>query len=72
MRDRELVNRLLQRLVNACAAKQWSDDTWSRGVEVIQRKYNIQVWLSKFEPSGFIQTEQPIVTLSIVPTDEVP
>ncbi len=62
------VQRLMDRLMHACASyDDYGGDLWSRGLEVIQRKYQVAIWLSRFEYAGsdVVRTDGGEVTVAI-------
>lgn len=50
------VKNLMGRLWDACRRKpELGGDLWGRGIEVIQRKYGVRIWLSGFESEGAVE-----------------
>lgn len=56
----------MQRLFAAiCRLPDFGGDTWAKGIEVIQRKYGVVIWLSKFQPTEMQAGESPKTTITI-------
>lgn len=65
------VGILMMRLLDACnRLPDMGGDLWARGIEVIERKYGVDISLASFVPSGMIESEQPTATITIVPINE--
>lgn len=66
------IRKLLARLALACSRFDFGEeclDIWNKGRDCIEKKFRCEIFLSDFRPSGFIQTEQPVTMLTIVPTE---
>lgn len=57
---------LLERLLKACQRRpDMGGDLWSRGIEVIQRRRSVLIYLSKFQPTDVQANEAPEMTITI-------
>lgn len=63
---KEHTKRLLDRLWRACSKlPNYGGDLWGRGLNVLERKYNINVFLTDYVPSDMIEGEQESVNVTI-------
>jgi hypothetical protein len=60
----------MDRLARICFSKPYTDDfgyLWHKGLMVIQRKYGVTIYLSRFEPANMIEGECPSTEVTITP-----
>ena len=65
---------LLNRLWRVCESKpEFGGDLWGRGLQVLERKFGMKVWLSAFEPLGMSEGEVSAsdVTVAVADSDSV-
>lgn len=69
--DIEGFMRCWNKLIRRCQASPDGFDAgvYDRGVEVLQHKFGVSIYLKSFRPQGMKESESPTAVITITPTE---
>ncbi len=67
--ENKRIRCLMTRLWNICNGIEFKGELWHRGLSVIERKFDVILYLSSFEPQGIVLGEKPAseITITVLP-----